>query len=252
MSVRFGLSFAVDLYYRVLRGIDLGSDASSLFDGHLRPWSRELARWYPRGAPLADRLQVAALVVPDLEALVRGLRAMASPVGPLLAEVLDLEEPLARMDWDRRANLRAARAESVAAMLGPELEVVRAELWRRIEQAPPSALVIDAPIPRCGRAASLAGQRVIAASFDDPLDALLSQIVHEDTHAVSDRAVLASWAGGARSTRPGHPGFGLHEALEAQALELGGEIVSAALPHRAAAYAAWRRRREGSRSGSAR
>lgn len=239
MSVVFGLSRAVASYYHVLRGIDLGADASSLFDGVERPWSAELSRLYPRGTNLATRLQVLPLVAPDLETVTRRLRAMEDAFCLALADVLDREAPALRDDWNRQLPDLQTRTDAVAETMTEELEVARTVLWSYANRTPAKALILHASIDGHGRAATTTGHQVIAVSFADPDAQLFCQILHEDTHAISDPMVMATWNGGPRSTKRGAPGFTLHEVLEARALALTHDVLARTVPQRLADYERW-------------
>lgn len=243
MIVQFGLSFEVYAYYGVLSGLNLGNDASSLYDGRARPWSAQLAQLYPRDAKRAETLQVWPLIVARPLRSEAHLGSVDRAFGPALAARLSVHAEAMHAEWAWSLPARRDRAERLAASLGPDLEVARAALWGRTRRAAPTALVLNAPIPGHGRAASMHGRQVIAACFDDPDDDLFCQILHEDTHAVSDLEVRARWpddtSSTARSTVRGTPGFARHRELEAHALTTTRDALERALPERLEAYDAW-------------
>ena len=226
--------------YAALAHLDLGRDAASLFDASRprAPWVPALLQAY-RAAPGRLLLHGIGLMRPhDLLVCLRE------------------DPPSGLRDEAGRALCRAA-ARAVDALaqtpidygLVPEdilepLHRLRAGLWER-HGGPPPLVVADCPaLGWAGRAASADGQRVVAVALARPSAHVLCQIVHEDTHAVTDPVVRASWSaeGPARETAVGAAGYARHVALETAAVEVGEALFQARAPQWLHAYHQWRAR----------
>ncbi|GMV42688.1 MAG: hypothetical protein AMXMBFR64_44040 [Myxococcales bacterium] len=239
MSIRFVECPAADLAFYVLARLDLGADAASVWDPFLPAAPRALLDAYA-AAPGRLWLHWAPLWLADDE---RDVGALVS----LLARTPALGDPAGRTLG--ALFVEAARESSAAhaarggarwsgASLSAPIERVRAALWA--PGRPPPLRVLHAPSLRGhGRAATVRGQRVVATSLAEPPDQVICQILHEETHPVTDPAVRLD---GPRDTRAGQPGHGEHLRLERAAVERTGEALAQAAPELLPAYAAWRRR----------
>jgi hypothetical protein len=94
----FALSFSTAVYYRVLSFLDLEGDASSIYCGEQRAWSKEMVGLYPREPRLAERLQILPLITRDIDGIVQALHG-ADPFSRKLAEVLVAEAESMRETW---------------------------------------------------------------------------------------------------------------------------------------------------------
>ena len=216
--IRFEAHHHVELQYFVLSHLDLGADAASIY----RPRNTS-PPWLPEAREGYDGLaaQVRALRVTDLDALCAA--SPASWIEALLAaedtpawppptpDVLDIEAPLAE---------------------------IHETLWALSDAPSPLLRVFDTPsLGRHGRATQHEGAQLDAVSLADPAHALC-QIAHEACHAVTDPAVRARFQM-RRDTRPGHPGYALHRALEAVAIEVVRDVIAEVAPAWSPAYARW-------------
>lgn len=267
-----------DLLWHLLAHLPLGADAASLHDPALapRPWAHEVTSLYLR-APGRLSVQWAPLWSPDTPeieadpartpALVARLLAAFRPLGDgpgaalreALVQAARTEAPTHAARWAERAPARAA-ALAAAATLADPIARVRAALWA--PAPPPPLRVLHAPSLRHhARAATVAGVRVVATSLAEPLDHVICQILHEETHPVSDPAALPppgeatgapppgappvtarATPRDARDTRAGTPGHTVHLALERAAVARTEAALRAAAPELLAPFAAWRAR----------
>lgn len=242
-TIRFMTSRVADLAWHVLACLDLGADAASLRDPALPAAPRALldaygaasGRLWLHWAPLwlqDDEDQLVAL-----ETVLNRTPALGDAAGrALCAHLLG-----AASEAEQRHAARwesASHTPSAAAALVPPLVAVRASLWS--PAAPPPLRVLHAPSLRHhARAATVRGERVVATSLDEPPSHSLCQILHEETHPISDRTVPPA---GDRDTRAGSPGHATHLRLERAAVERTAVALSSAAPELLPAYAEWRRR----------
>ena len=84
--------------------------------------------------------------------------------------------------------------------------------------------------------------RVVAVSLDEPDPHVLCQVLHEETHPVTDPAVYAANAGAARDTRLDEAGHALHLAAERAVVERDQALIEDEAAELLPAYAAWRER----------
>lgn len=225
--------------FAVLAHLDLGADAASLFDSTLspQPWAPALLEAY-RAAP--GRLTLHGIGLSHPRGLVERLR------GDPPASLVDT--------FGRRLCARTADAvdalsahpvpyAEVPASIVEPLTTLRAALWER-EGSPPALTVADCPaLGLCGRATETAAGRVVAVSLAQPAEHVLCQVLHEETHALTDPVVRASWtAGPSRDTAVGSAGFHRHQALEVAAVEVGDALIRARTPQWVPAYERWRAR----------
>jgi hypothetical protein len=225
--------------YGVLAHLDLGADAASLFDPNLEAsaWTEALLEAY-RAAP--GRLVVQGIALAHPRGLVERLRdtpphSLRDSAGRRLCSLL--ADALVAS-----AQTRVAYAQAPAALVEP-LTTLRAALWETHGEPPPLTVVDCPALGRCGRAVDTDAGRVVAVSLAEPVEHLLCQIVHEETHALTDPVVRASWGEGpVRDTAVGSVGFRRHQALELAAVEVGDALIRARTPEWAPAYARWRAR----------
>lgn len=239
MSIRFVECPVADLAWYVLARLDLGKDAASVRDPSLPAAPHALLDAYA-AAPGRLWLHWAPLWLPDgerelaaLAALLDRTPALADPAGrALCALFLDVAR--------ESAPAHAARGGDPWSgdLLGAPIERVRAALWA--PGRPPPLRVLHAPSLRGhGRAATVRGARVVATSLSEPHDQVICQILHEETHPVTDPAVRLD---GPRDTRAGRAGHDAHQRLERAAVKRTGEALVQAAPELLPAYASWRRR----------
>lgn len=241
---------AADLLWHVLAHLPLGADAASLHDPALpaRAWALPLtglylqspgrlwAHWAPLWAPYAPELPVAPQIV---EALLRAFRPLQDEAGAALRAglceaVQDVAPSHARW-WTQAGDLTALGA-TASSITGP-IARVRAALWAPAK--PPPLRVLHAPSLRHhARAATVQGARVVATSLLEPPAHVVCQVLHEETHPVSDRSVPPA----PRDTRAGTPGHAHHLLLERAAVARTEVAVRAAAPELLPAFEAWRRR----------
>ena len=81
-------------------------------------------------------------------------------------------------------------------------------------------------------------------SLAEPAEHVLCQVLHEETHVVTDPIVCAQWPadGPARDTAVGSAGYERHRALETAAVEVGEAVIAARAPRWLDAYRRWRGR----------
>lgn len=226
--------------YAVLAHLDLGADAANLYDPTLpdQVWVQPLLEAY-RAAPGRLMLHGVGLLAQT------GLRARlreAPPVG--------LRDPQGRRLCSLAAEAMETLADvplryaSVPETIVAPLQTLRDALWEREGRAPPLCVADCPALGRAGRAVATDVGRVVAVSLAEPADHVLCQVLHEETHAVTDPVVRGSWGAGgpARDTAAGSAGFARHRALETAAIEVGEALIQARAPRWADAYARWRAR----------
>lgn len=233
-------------FYDVLSKVDLGRDAANLYR---RPtlWARLFSPTWP--APLArayaaapGRLlaQIVPLIVDDDAALRAWLAAprgaLSDEPGRLLCAHL-LDALRFEQQWSRPARLPEVPTDVLEA-----LDALHAELWRGAERC--HVVVHHAPALQQGefshgRATVWRDRQVVAVAWTaDPVLAAI-QVLHETTHAVTDREVGAS---ATRDTAVQSAGYADHMRLERAAVERGQELIDRVAPHWAGAYDRWRAR----------
>lgn len=213
----------VDLTYEVLGSVNLGADAANLWRGEAEPpWSRVLAEAL-RQAPGRIQAQVACLRYPDLEKWLEALRS-GECQGLQGVDNASLREALIEGLLDReRLHVWEEGRERALSFVDAYGETIRG--WREVlwgERTAPELYVLDTPaLGRSGwthgRATSLGPWRVVAVSCEAGVGAAL-QILHEETHPVTDPEVRSAWDV-RQETRRGSVGFGLHTALERAVVE---------------------------------
>lgn len=239
-------------HYHVLAHLDMGRDAASIHDAALakRPWQGALlAAW--DACPGRLTLQFAGLWAHDeraLLALLSGdrLDSLRDPTGAALREAMLAALKSERADfegqWQRDWEVRQADVLAFTESL-PVLRAVRAALWSRRGERPPTLAVWHVPaLKGHGRAVSNKLRQVVATSLSQPVEVALCQVIHEQCHSISDPLVPVADPGVARDTRAGSHGHGRHLALERAAIALGAEVITQAAPELKSAYAAWRGR----------
>jgi hypothetical protein len=220
------------LHYHVLSHLDLGRDSASIYQPRpvVPSWVAALSAAY-RHSPERLGLQFVPLWTADLEALDGGLGT--GPMAAAMRVALDAERPA--VESARALDDRAARRQRFEAEVRPDLQ--RARAWLYGGSAPPLRILDVPALGAHGRAMAVRGGRVVAVSLAEPSEHIFCQILHEETHPVSDPTVARS--GGRRDTRAGSAGYEAHAALERAAVLKGAEAVAAATPGRADAYARW-------------
>lgn len=243
------------LCYHVLAHLDLGRDAASIRGRGdtfcSRPWVAPLVAAYT-AAPGRLAVQVAALRIRDETELLATLlahppRELADEPGRTLcrrlAEAIRLEQAAFATAWRADTPRCEAYLRAAAAELEEILEKVRNALWERRDEPPPSLRVWDCPaLGPHGRATFSDGDRIVAVSVDRSLDQVLCQILHEETHVITDPLVTVGWDGSIRDTRSGTPGHAAHVVLEQAAVSVLQAVLEARAPQYVDAYARWRAR----------
>ncbi|MGH1343449.1 MAG: hypothetical protein ACRBN8_17955 [Nannocystales bacterium] len=226
--------------YAVLARLDLGADAASLYDARLAtgPWVESLLDAY-QAAPKRLLLHGAPLVLSEEG---RPLEVDIPPAG--------LSDASGRRLWaatleglEAIASEPLQYAEVPAEIIEP-LGVLRAALWERVGPPPPLTVVDCPALRRAGRAVQSTHGRLVGVSLAEPAEHLLCQVLHEETHALTDPVVRQAWsaAGAGRDTSVGSPGYARHQALEAAAVEVGDALIAARAPQWSDAYRRWRAR----------
>ncbi len=226
--------------YAVLAHLDLGADAANLYDPSLpvQAWAAELLEAY-RAAP--GRLMLHGVGLLAGTGLVARLRD-EPPAG--------LRDPRGRRLCHLVADAMGALSDAAVpyAQVPDEivepLRTLRAALWEREGRAPPLCIADCPALGRAGRAVATDAGRVVAVSLAEPAEHVLCQVLHEETHAVTDPVVRATWSSGGppRDTAAGSPGFARHRALETAAIEVGEALIQARAPQWSDAYQRWRAR----------
>lgn len=240
MSVTFVRWDAPARLYAALARLDLGPDAASLFDPSLPavPWAAGLLEAY-RGAPGRLEVHAIGLVTPgDLQTRLRErpTAGLCDAAGRRLCLALA----------DAMAELASSPIEYAAVpneILAPLTEL-RDALWERKGGAPPLTIADCPALRHAGRATSTPGGRVVAVSLAEPAEHVLCQVLHEETHVVTDPVVAGQWSaqGPARDTAVGSAGYERHQALETAAVEVGEAVIAARAPGWLGAYHRWRAR----------
>jgi protein-L-isoaspartate O-methyltransferase len=218
------------LLFEVLAAVDVGPDVAAVGPGGSEaPWARRIAAAWHDGDRLG--LQALGLVHERVDDLLAGLRR-----GDALAQaVADGVEAL-------RDGFDPAFAE--AAPWRDELDRLREALYAPQGRPAPPLMVLDVPaLGRRARGTMHRGGRRVATSLAEPPEHVLMQLFHEEVHPVTDPLVLAELGDALpRDTRPGRPGFAVHERLEATVVAATEAFLGARAPEHLPAFEAWRRR----------
>jgi len=246
-------------WYSMLSRLDLGADAACIHDptAPKRPWADALLAAY-RLAPGRLRVQFLPLLVDDLDAVLKALETgplprLEDPDGRLLraglAGALQRELNDMRTVWHRATGSLGTLQSAVGPGFLPALREARAELWSRVSEPPPPLQVWHVPaLTGHGRAVSRGGQRIVATGLRTDIGQALCQVIHEECHTISDRAVLQRWRsreqgrGPTRDTARDTEGYRLHVELERAAVDLGQQVIDAVLPAFHTDYNRWRER----------
>lgn len=234
MGVEFKAPLHAQLYYEVLSRVDLGQDASNLYRGESAPWSEELASLF--NVPGVIHLQGIPLWTRDLEHMLatlhKGFRPLDTPESRVLRD--KLREVL--------TNLAPFAHEEIPAVFlaFEELDALRDKLW---SGKAPSLEVWHIPALgdgqfTHGRAMSLKSKRVVAVSLNVAPEQALVQIIHEDTHALTDPPIRLEF-GGAQETRRGSRGHALHKRLESAVIANNLALFEEHAPHLLPAFERW-------------
>ncbi len=222
----------VDRCYRVLIHLDLGADAANIFQ-EARAFSEALLEAY-RAAPNRLALHFVGLWAGDESETLRWLREGAVPA---LREGADKALALSFAEALEQTPAQTQPPDPDFERLLPSLEACRAALYG--ERRPPPLRILHAPaLGRHGRAMGLRGERRVATSLAREPQQAFCQVLHEETHPLSDPRVGAA----PRDTRLGTAGHAQHLRLEQAAVDLGGRVIDQAAPALAPAYAKWRAR----------
>ena len=246
-------SLGGEVLYEVLGHLDLGRDAASLYDSNrpVRPWTKDLLAAY-LVAPGRLFIHALPLITADFPSMVEALRigrfsALRDPASTSLAvrlaEVLAAEFPRVEARWTQDAVAARERAVELVAWF-PSLVRIRAALWAETGATPPALEILDCDALRArnatrGRGCAAFGRRRVAVSLGAPMEQVVCQIVHEEMHPVTDRAVRAAFAGTSQDTRVGGAGFALHRELERAAVEAGDRIITLVAPELVPGYRRW-------------
>lgn len=236
------------LYYQVLAQLDLGRDAANLFRDDLVAASKlteedrqSLVDAYLK-TPNRIVAQILPLLVDDLPTLSRLLARRVPPSSDpfakeLLAQILEAIETA-------KVNFRPTTSRDVTA-LAARLEDLREFLWA--PDTPPPLELWDCPALLSGnathaRATQRKDRHIIALSFDASDEEFLIQVLHEDTHPLTDPPIRAGFAGVSQDTQAGSVGFQLHRALETAVVERNQELFEEHAKDLLEPYVRWRKR----------
>lgn len=245
--MRVGRVFHICLHYQLLQQLDIGRDAANIWspEAPKAPWAAGLTKLYLDATPQSRMaLQALPLHVRDTEAYLATLTEAALPLWDAFAVAVLEEWEAAEAAFVGDALAHEQRVQAFREELGGVLGRLRKALWSRCEQAPPGLALFDTPsLGTHARMISLGDVRCCATSLQREPGQLLCQLLHEETHAISDPQVLqrSDQGGGFRDTRVGTQGAKLHEAIERAAVLLGAEIIQEAAPEWTEAYEEWRR-----------
>lgn len=235
MGTEFKAPLHAQLYYEVLSLIDLGQDAANLYRGKSATWSEELASLF--NVPGAIYLQGIPLWTRDLEHLFTALEEGFRPLDTHESRVLRqrLQDVLSNV----AAGFEHKELPSLSLEL-EELDALRQKLWS--EAAPPLEVwhipaLGDGQFTH-GRAMSLKSKRVVAVSLNVAPEQALVQIIHEDTHALTDPPIRLEF-GGAQETRRGSRGHALHKRLESAVIANNLALFEEHAPHLLPAFERW-------------
>jgi radical SAM superfamily enzyme YgiQ (UPF0313 family)/protein-L-isoaspartate O-methyltransferase len=233
--VRFGRRAAPALCFQVLSHLDLGVDAANLYDPSRpdAPWVAELARAY-QAASGRLHIHMHALPFDDVDAWLWELEASPPPalqddaglaLIAALAAAVRAEALAFLATWDPAPSQLTA----VASRLVPSLQRLRERLYAATRKTPPPLLVLDCPgLGRHARARTTGGARLVACSLAEPEGHVLMQLLHEETHPLTDPLVRAHLADAPeRDTRVGTPGHAVHQELESVAVAATGAFLTA-------------------------
>jgi hypothetical protein len=260
MSAKISLSspLHVELFYHVLSHLDLGRDAASLYNPDLPPrtWSAPLLEAYCN-APERLQAQVLPLLTPDLVTLQQRLRSLGfaglqDEPGRLLCERLDLAlmAELQTVEQRREGTDHQVRAEHGRQVMGwmePLLQRLGRALYEESGMDAPSLLIVDCDALTSsrgthGRCVSGRDRLIVAVSLAAPREQALCQILHEQTHQVTDGAIRRQLSHLQQDTRLDSGGFELHRQLEIAAVERGQQLIAEHAPDLLDAWQEWRRR----------
>ena len=243
-ALRFARWPAPALLFEVLAACDLGHDVAAVPAGtrSQEDWAVAVAQAWPRSA---GRLAVHALGLmhEDVDALLAALHTPPAELDDDAGKALCAA--VARGLQARRTSFEAAFTptgppDDGRAALGEELQRLRAALWAPQGRRPPPLVVLDVPaLGRAARATAHAGVRRVATSLAEPPAHVLMQVLHEEMHPITDPVVLASLPGAVRDTRPGEPGFEVHQKLEETVLAATAAFLQARAPEHMASFEDW-------------
>ncbi|MFU8806074.1 MAG: hypothetical protein ACNA8W_19840 [Bradymonadaceae bacterium] len=235
------------LYYHLLAHLDLGRDAANIHrpDFDSKEWTEHLRRAY-QACPHRLLAQVLPLLVGDLDTLKKVLRRGMPPLNDATGRSLRYQL-LTAIELEEEAFFASEQARSPRRIehLLPRLDTLRGHLWGTEPPHPlhlwdcPALLADDFTHARTTR--SQQGW-VIALSLDAPDDEVLIQILHEDTHSITDPAVRRRFEGITQDTRAGSAGLAMHRALEQAVVDAGQELFEGHAPELLPAYQRWRKR----------
>lgn len=238
VEVTIRRSAPVELGYFILSHLDLADDHASLHRRRLRrpAWVKDLLAAYA-SAPASTRLalQIAPLLAesdmspPGLDE-VPGLRAA-------YLAALAQEGPQHLRRFEARTTKEGRRIEVLQQEWLPRVQRLRRELFAPVDP-PPLEVVGARELGRHGRGLLLPGDHRIAVDLGQPQAALRWRVLHEETHAVSDRRVPS---GGERDTRSEGPGARRHRRLEAEALIVLHQVIAKIEPALLGSYERWAR-----------
>ncbi|MFT7621561.1 MAG: hypothetical protein ACI9WU_000725 [Myxococcota bacterium] len=210
----------IDFHYHLLAHLDLGRDASNLYDPELptTPWVAELRAAYElqwQWAPLSQ-------AGPEAEALLPAIEAAAPPF---------MER------WGADVMTHTLCVADADEQLLPRLSRLRKALYG--EDKPPVLRLIHAPSLRHhGRGLTENKERIVATSLARDLEQALCTVFHEECHPISDPTVRTRSRRG-RDTRADSAGFKRHKALEDAAVTLGRRVIQQTDPDLMNAYQTW-------------
>ena len=256
----------VDIFYTLLSQIINPDDAARIPTSLHHPLpglspltsesrSRLMIDYY--ADPRRLTLHALPLITQDLDGLTAHLSSDTQLTEPLRTGLLTaLSDDRVLM----RSSLDQLKSEFNHACRSPALSKLLRDLQRcrralHSEMPPPLRLIHTPALGRAGRGCIEAGTQLIATSFLSPHEHLFCQLLHEETHSVTDHQVLKrmhsqghsqgsfdelTFIALHRETRPNRGDASIHHALEEAAVSRSTQVISGVCPHRRAADLIWR------------
>jgi hypothetical protein len=244
----------VSAHYALLAQIPMPGDAANLHVPDRDSVNEALrAAWAAAGRGVRLRAQIEPLWYDAVEDYLRA--SEAALLDRLASPRPDSETLASRLREGVRALIDK---QNMQAVLGPDplpqsthrwLVDTRSALYERSSEAPTLRIIHTPALGYTwrgvrftrGRATeNKAGERIIAVSIDADPEQLAIQLLHEETHPITDPAVFARHKGVARRTDGKGEGGALHMELEQLVVDVDAAVIEARAPELSEAYAVWR------------